>query len=120
MKTFLIIIFSFGIITGNSQIVYTDVEPDSVVNEFLQGYAVDFNNDSKSDVHLVLLDNIGVWVMRLIPDNSGDSVYVINEGGDAGGAAVLNFEDNISTCNRNIIFGTFYRTAIENNTFMIF
>jgi len=97
MRTFLILIFSFGIITVNSQIVYTDVEPDSTVSEFLQGYAVDFNNDSKSDVHLVLLDNVGVWVMRLIPDDSEDLVYVINVGGDDGGAAVLNYEDNISS-----------------------
>ena len=77
----------------NAQIVYTDVDPDITVNEFLQGYGIDFNQDNKIDVHLTLLDNVGVWVMLLIPDSELDDVSVVYDGEEA---SVLEFGDDIS------------------------
>ena len=77
----------------NAQIVYTDINPDTTVNEFLQAYGVDFNQDNKIDVHLTLLDNVGVWVMLLIPDSELDDVSVVYDGEEA---SVLEFGDEIS------------------------
>ncbi len=67
-------ILSLFFITNDvvSQIIYTDVDPDTTVNEFLQGYGVDFNHDDKIDLHITLLNNVGVWVMHLIPDSNLD------------------------------------------------
>ena len=81
--------------TGKTQIIFTDVSPDVTVDQFNQGYQIDFNDDEKIDVHLTLLSNTGVWVMRLIPDDSEDVNFVINTGGANGGATVLNIGDNI-------------------------
>ena len=61
-----------------SQIIYTDVDPDVTVSEFLQGYGIDFNLDDKIDVHITLLNNVGVWVMHLIPDSDTDFTYVVD------------------------------------------
>jgi len=81
----------------NAQIVYTDVVPDTTVNEFLQGYGVDFNHDDKLDLHIALLDNVGVWVMLLIPDSELDEVSVVYDGVEA---SVLEYGDDISaSCN---------------------
>jgi len=89
--------FYLIVFTANSQIVYTDVNPDSTVSEFQNGYAIDFNNDAKTDMHLVLLSGGGIYIMRLIPDDAADDNYVINLGGDGGGADVLNINDNITS-----------------------
>jgi len=77
----------------SAQIVYTDVVPDTTVNEFLQGYGVDFNHDDKIDLHITLLNNVGVWVMLLIPDSELDEVSVVYDGVEA---SVLEFGDDIS------------------------
>jgi len=77
-----------------AQIVYTNIDPDSTVNEFLHGYGVDFNHDDKIDVHLTLLDNVGVWVMLLIPDNNTDETFVVYDGEEA---SILENGDNISS-----------------------
>ncbi len=88
-------IFSLILITNNavSQIVYTDVDPDTTVNAFLQGYGVDFNQDDKIDLHITLLNNVGVWVMHLIPDSDTDFTYVVYDGEEA---SVLIDNDYIS------------------------
>ena len=78
-------IFTLVFITNNvvSQIIYTDVDPDITVSEFLQGYGVDFNQDDKIDLHITLLNNVGVWVMHLIPDADADFTYVVYDGEEA-------------------------------------
>jgi hypothetical protein len=66
----IVLIFGLVITVANtkSQIVYTDVDPDVTVSEFLQGYGVDFNDDDKIDVHITLLDNVGLCLIHLNPD----------------------------------------------------
>jgi len=88
-------ILSLFFITNDvvSQIIYTDVDPDTTVNEFLQGYGVDFNHDDKIDLHITLLNNVGVWVMHLIPDSNLDFTYVVYDGEEA---SVLIDGDDIS------------------------
>ena len=90
-----IFILSLFFISNNaiSQIVYTDIDPDTTVSEFLQGYGVDFNDDAKVDLHITLLDNVGVWVMHLIPDSDTDFTYVVYDGEEA---SVLVDDDYIS------------------------
>jgi len=92
-KFLLLIVLSFFLLhhTLNAQIVYTDVVPDTTVNEFLQGYGIDFNHDDKIDVHLTLLDNVGVWVMLLIPDSELDEVSVVYDGEEASILELGNF-----------------------------
>jgi len=89
-------ILSLVMMTSNlaSQIIYTDVDPDVTVSEFLQGYGIDFNQDDKIDVHITLLNNVGVWVMHLIPDSDTDFTYVVYDGEEA---SVLVDGDYIST-----------------------
>jgi len=94
MKRFILLfILSLGFHFAFSQIVYTDVNPDTTVNEFLTGYGIDFNHDDKLDVHIVLLDNVGVWVMMLIPDNNTDVTNVVYDGEEV---TILEKEDYIS------------------------
>ena len=94
-----ILFFTILVLNLNAQIVFTNLVPDSTINEFTptSGYAFDFNEDGKIDVHLALLGNIGTWVMRLIPDDSEDANFVINEGEASGGAKIINYGDNISS-----------------------
>jgi len=89
------LIISFVFISSNvvSQIVYTDVDPDTTISEFQQGYGVDFNHDDKIDLHITLLSNVGVWVMHLIPDSGTDFTYVVYDGEEA---SVLVDNDYIS------------------------
>jgi Secretion system C-terminal sorting domain/Bacterial Ig-like domain len=102
----IILIFIATANNVNSQIVFTDVEPDVTVNEFLQGYAINFDNDDKIDAHLTLLDGGGiVWTMLLIPDDNEDANYVVNQGGNDGGAKVLNIGDEISPSSDYFIIG---------------
>ncbi len=77
-----------------AQIVYTDIDPDVTVNTFLQGYGVDFNDDNKIDLHVTLLDNVGVWVMMLIPDSDLDETFVVYDGEEA---SILEYGDDISS-----------------------
>ncbi len=88
-------IFSLVLMTSSSvsQIIYTDVDPDTTVSVFLQGYGVDFNQDDKIDLHITLLNNVGVWVMHLIPDSDTDFTYVVYDGEEA---SVLIDSDYIS------------------------
>ena len=79
--------------TLQAQIVYTDVIPDTTVSEFLHGYGLDFNDDDKNDLHVVLLDNVGVWVMMLIPDSDLDETFVLYDGEEA---SILEYGDDIS------------------------
>jgi len=83
-----------NIIPVQAQIVYTDIDPDVTINQFLQGYGVDFNDDNKIDVHLTLLDNVGVWVMLLIPDSDLDETFVVYDGEEA---TILEYGDDISS-----------------------
>jgi hypothetical protein len=93
----------FHSLSAKAQIVYTDVNPDSTVNEFLQAYGVDFNHDDKIDVHLALLDNVGVWVMLLIPDDDNDEVFVVYDGEEA---SVLEYGDEISSSSQFFQLGS--------------
>jgi len=77
---------------ATAQIVYTDVDPDITIDDFQQGYPVDFNNDGVTDFHIVLLSNTGVWVMQLILDTSTANTFVVLDGDEA---AVLNQDNNI-------------------------
>jgi hypothetical protein len=101
----IVLIFGLVITVANtkSQIVYTDVDPDVTVSEFLQGYGVDFNDDDKIDVHITLLDNVGVWVMHLIPDANLDQTYVVYDGEEA---SVLIDGDDISPASNLYQLGT--------------
>ncbi len=94
-NTILLILITLFFLTkeSTSQIVYTDLEPDTTVNEFLNGYGLDFNDDDKIDVHITLLSNYGVWVMHLIPDSDVDNTYVLYDGEEA---SVLEEGDDIS------------------------
>jgi len=86
-KEYILIAFIFTLVftTSNvvSQIIYTDVNPDTTINEFLQGYGVDFDDNDKIDLHITLLSNVGVWVMHLIPDMPSDFTYVVYDGEEA-------------------------------------
>jgi hypothetical protein len=94
MKSLLQLLIIFVIsIQVRAQIVYTDVDPDVTVNEFQQGYGVDFDNDGHFDLHVTLLSNTGVWVMHLIWDSSLDNVYVVYDGEEA---SILELNDEIS------------------------
>ncbi len=97
MKFKFLIVIIFLINNLFAQIIFTDVEPDVTVSEFNHGYAIDFNDDAKVDLHITLLSNTGVWVMRIIPDDAEDTNYVINEGGDNGGAQIINYGEEILT-----------------------
>ncbi len=108
MKYSIIIIFSllFVIINASSQIVFTDVEPDLTITEFGQGYSIDFDNNDKIDTHLTLLTGGDiVWTMLLIPDENEDANYVVNQGGNDGGAKVLSIGDEISPASDFFIIG---------------
>jgi len=89
------LILALVLMTSNvvSQIIYTDVDPDTTISEFQQGYGVDFNHDDKIDLHITLLSNVGVWVMHLIPDSNADFTYVVYDGEEA---SVLVDNDYIS------------------------
>jgi hypothetical protein len=97
--------FCLAVVASNAkpQIVYTDLEPDVTVSEFLQGYGVNFNGDNKIDLHITLLDNVGVWVMHLIPDANMDLTYVVYDGEEA---CVLNEGDDISPASNLYQLGT--------------
>ena len=92
--TVLILTFLMSHTTLKAQIIYTDIDPDITVNQFLQGYGIDFNDDNKIDLHLTLLDNDGVWVMLLIPDSELDESFVVYDGEEA---SILEYGDDISS-----------------------
>ncbi|GEM_PF-6133590 len=92
-NSFLFALFLFTTYKTEAQVVYTDVNPDVTINTFQQGYQVDFNNDGKIDVHLVLLNNVGVWTMLLIPDANTDHTYVVVDNDEA---SILEAGDEIS------------------------
>jgi hypothetical protein len=93
MKSILVVLITLISFQIQAQIIYTDVDPDVTVEEFLQGYGVDFNNDGKIDVHIALLNNTGVWVMHLIPDSAADNTFVIYDGEEA---SILELDDEIA------------------------
>ncbi|OYT17471.1 MAG: hypothetical protein B7C24_02285 [Bacteroidetes bacterium 4572_77] len=66
-----------------SQVIYTDVDPDVTIDNFLNGYGIDFDHNNKIDLHVSMLDNVGVWVMMLIPDSDADHTSVIYDGEEA-------------------------------------
>jgi hypothetical protein len=97
MRFTFLFVFIFSINSLFAQIIFTDVEPDVTVAEFNNGYAIDFNNDAKVDLHITLLSNTGTWVMRIIPDNAEDTNFVINVGDDNGGAKIINYGELINS-----------------------
>lgn len=71
MKKFLLFVFSAGTLFGNAQIIYTDVNPDSLVTN---QYQLDLNNDGPPEFLIERVLDGGINVVQASGISSHDSL----------------------------------------------